>query len=160
MKLFKKTIFIVLISVGALTNSLASSDSHKNAANELLNTINLDELLSQSVDVMLQLELSNNPSLIPFESTMKRFFNKYMSGESLRGEFVEMYINTFTESEIIEINNFYKTETGKKALKTAPQLMADGAALGQQRVLENLQDLESMIKEEALKIQKLQQEQN
>lgn len=158
MKLFKKIILTAFISVGVLTNALASSDSHKEAADQLLNTMNINELLSQTIDAMLQLELSNNPSLIPFESTMKIFFDKHMSGESLRDEYIELYINTFTESEIIEINNFYKTETGQKALRTAPQLTADGAAIGQQRVEENIQELEKMIKEESLKIQKLQQQ--
>jgi len=158
MKLFIKTIFVLFVFVVISTSTQASSDSHKNAANELLDTININELLSQSIDAMLQLELSNNPSLIPFENTMKSFFNKYMSGDSLRDEFLVMYMNTFTEGELIEINNFYKTETGQKALKTAPQLMADGAALGQQRVEENIQELETMIKEESLRIQNLQQQ--
>ena len=158
MKLYQKIIFTLFIYAVTLTNTLASSDSHKSAANELLNTININELLSESIDAMLQLELSSNPSLIPFEGTMRSFFNKHMSGESLRGEFIKMYMNTFTESELIELNKFYNTKTGQKALKTAPQLMAEGAALGQQRVEENILDLQNMIEEEALRIQQLQQE--
>ena len=80
-----------------------------------------------------------------------------MSGESLREGFLEIYIETFTEKELKEMNAFYNTATGKKALKETPALMSKGAALGQKRVQENISELQGMIAEEAKKIQEMQQ---
>ena len=146
-------ILIIILSVTITSTVYAFSDSHKKAANDLMDTMNLNELLSQSIEAALQIELNNNPSLRPFEGTMRAFFNKYMSGESLREDYVQLYMESFSEAEIIDINTFYKTPTGQKALKATPALMAKGAALGQKRVQENISELQAMITEEAQRIQ-------
>ncbi len=52
--------------------------------------------------------------------------------------------------------NFYKTATRQKLRKATPELTAKGAAIGQQRVKENMVELKKMIAEEAEKIEKLQ----
>lgn len=160
MKLFKLCIYLLVFTLSSSfyqATALAASENHRKAANDLLDTMDLNTLLSGSIESMLQLQLSQNPSLLPFEKTMQTFFNKYMSGESLREGFLEIYIETFTEKELKEMNAFYNTATGKKALKETPALMSKGAALGQKRVQENISELQSMIAEEAKKIQEMQQ---
>ena len=160
MKLFKLCIYFLVFTLSAFFYQIpafAVSDTHRKAANELLNTMDLNTLLYGSIESMLQLQLSQNPSLQPFEKTMRTFFNKYMSGESLREGFIEIYTEAFTERELKEINAFYSTPTGKKTLEATPALMSKGAALGQKRVQENIPELHNMIAEEAKRIQKLQQ---
>lgn len=149
---------IALIVFLSQANAFAELNSHQKAANELLDTMDINTLLSGSIDSMLQLELSKNPSLKPFEKVMRTFFNKHMSGESLREPFIDIYVETFTEKELKLINKFYSSPIGKKTLKETPALLSKGAALGQQRVQENLPELQKMIEQEANKIQKLQQE--
>ena len=80
-----------------------------------------------------------------------------MSGESLRDEFVQLYVNMFTESELIEIAEFNKTPTGQKALKVMPVLMQQGAQVGQQRVVENIDVLRQMIDEQSKTLKELQE---
>lgn len=156
MRIYKKFTFVFLAAALVITNAFAATDSHNKAADELLDAMNMNELLEQSIESMMQFELSNNPALLPYEETMRAFFKKYMSGDSLRDEFIAIYVETFSENELIEIADFYKTETGQKALKTAPELLAKGAAIGQQRVQENLPELQEMVKQEARRIQELQ----
>lgn len=160
MKKFKTCIYVLLIAIIVLfsqANSFADVNSHRNAAHELLDTMDLNTLLAASIESMMQLELSNNPSLLPFEQTMRAFFNKYMSGESLYEAFIDIYVETFSESELKSINEFYNTPTGKKVLKETPALLAKGSKLGQQRVRENLPELQQMVQEEANRIRELQQ---
>ncbi len=88
---------------------------------------------------------------------MKVFFSKYMSEESLKDQFVDIYVETFTENELNLINAFYSTPTGKKVLRETPSLMAKGAKLGEQKVLENISELRKMIEEEAERIEGMQQ---
>ncbi len=147
----------VLLTLVSFTPAMADSASHKKAAASLLDTMNMSELLSQSIEAMLQLEIKNNPQLRPFEGTMRTFFQKYMSGESLRDDFIDIYTAAFTEKELLEIQSFYQTPTGQKALKVTPRLMAQGATLGQQRVKQNLPELERMVREEAERLKKNQQ---
>jgi len=118
----------------------------------------MNSRLDESIETILQIELSKNSTLQPFEEVMRTFFHKHMSGESLRGEFIEIYVETFTKKELIEINSFYETPTGGEILKETPALMTKGMKLGEQRVQENLPELQSMIRKEAERIQKLQKD--
>jgi len=138
--------------------AVADEESHKAAALSLLETMQMDELLLQSIEAMLQLEIQNNPSLAPFAGTMRKFYSTYMSGDSLREEFARMYSEAFTEQELNEINAFYLTPTGQKAISETPTLMSKGAQIGQQRVLANISELQFMIQEEANRISELQSE--
>ncbi len=156
MKLSKAGIYfflIILLLFFFQINTSFASDEHRKSANQLLDTMDLNRLLAGSIDAILQLELSKNPTLKPFEKTMKVFFSKYMSDESLRDQFVDIYVETFTENELNTINAFYSTSTGKKVLRETPALMAKGAKLGEQKVLENISELRKMIEAEAKRIQ-------
>ncbi|MFE8073441.1 DUF2059 domain-containing protein [Marinobacteraceae bacterium S3BR75-40.1] len=144
------------LSLASAPATWADMTSHEKAASQLLKTMHLDQLLGDSLNAMLQLELQNNPGLRPYEDTMKAFFKKYMSAKSLHDEFVGLYTETFTEEELVEINAFYSTPIGQKMLTTAPDLMAKGAAIGQRRVQENLPELRRMIEEEAQRLSDLQ----
>ena len=135
----------------------AIQESHRASASRLLDTMEINVLLAGTIESMLQLELSKNPALQPFENTIRDFFNKYMSGESLRDAFIDIYVETFTENELNELNAFYSTPTGQKTLKETPALLAKGARIGEQRVQENIPELKLMIQEESKRIQALQQ---
>ena len=139
----------------SMTN--ADESSHEKTASKLLDAMQFNELLAKSIDAMLELELQNNPSMKPYRATMKEFFETYMSGDSLRWDFIKLYTETFTEKEMKDIIAFYSTPVGRKTLTTAPDLMAKGAALGQQRVMENLGELEYMIEQESKRIEELQE---
>lgn len=151
-------VFVTLIIIMSLNlNASASSESHRNAANRLLDTMDINTLLAGTIESMLQLQISQNPTLQPFENIMRNFFNKYMSGESLREAFINIYVETFAEKELNELNTFYSTPTGQKTLKETPAMMSKGGKIGEQRIQENISELQLMIQEEAKRIQALQQ---
>jgi hypothetical protein len=81
-----------------------------------------------------------------------------MSWESLKPEFLKIYANAFTATELREINKFYATDTGKKTIENMPALMAQGAQIGAVRVQENIGELQAMIKAESERLQKLGQQ--
>ena len=159
MKFLLSLSFYLVLTLALFFNYGVSgaSDTHRKATQKLFDTMEMDALLSGSIETMLKMQISQNPALKPFESTMRAFFSKYMSGESLREPFVAIYMETFTEKEIHEINAFYSTPTGRKTLKQTPALMAKAARIGEQRVQQNLPELELMIREEAARIQAMQQ---
>ena len=130
-------------------------NTHHSAAHELLLCMNIDETMMQTVDGMLELELQSNPQLIIYKDTMREFFTKHMTGQAMRDAFARMYMDTFTEKEIRDLIEFYSTETGKKAIKTLPELTQKGAIWGQETVMNNIEELQLMIQEEAERLQKL-----
>lgn len=160
MKKLIKIILLATFSILIMTyTSFSDEISHKKAAAELLKIMQLDKMLNETIDKILDLEMSRNPALQPYKNTLKKFFEKYMSAKSLEKDFITIYVEAFTEKELQELVSFYKTPTGQKALKATPELTAKGAALGQKRVQDNIEELQQMIAEEAQRIQQLQEKQ-
>lgn len=117
------------------------------AANELLSALNMDKLMSESIEQMLNLQVQQNPKIAPYKVEMRKFFAKHLAWNSLKGEFVKMYADEFTEKELKDLTAFYKTPTGLKALQKMPGLMAKGAQIGQKRVEDNRSELEAIVRE-------------
>ncbi len=124
----------------------APSESHLKAAAELLDLVHVDRSTSQALDVVLKLQLRQQPNLEPYEHTLRAFVQKYMSWESLKGDYARIYADALSETELRQMIAFYRTPTGQKAIKMIPELMAKGAALGQSRVQENREELQRMIR--------------
>lgn len=153
MKLSK---LIFLITLLVCCGQSFADDASKKEAEILLTTLELDKAFEQTTIKMLDVQLKQNPKLAPFKQVMLRFFNKYMSYDSLKPEMVEIYSEAFTASELKEIVAFYKTPTGKKSIKKMPELMAKGGQIGAQRVQDNIQELQEMIRIESERLQKRQ----
>jgi len=142
----------------SLTNSslsFADSDSRKEAEN-MLDMLGMESTLEQSIDQTLNIQLQQNPALVPYRDVMKKFFQKHMSYQSLKPDMVNIYAESFTASELREIIAFYSTPTGRKTIDQMPKLMSKGGRIGAKRVEDNIQELQQMIQDEAARIQKTQ----
>jgi len=107
--------------------------------------LEMETLMSKSIETMLDAQIAGNPKLAPLKPVMMKFMNKHMSWNSLKGEFLKLYLETFTQSEVEDLVVFYKTPTGRKSIRLMPEMMAQGAAIGQKRVQANLPELQSLI---------------
>jgi len=152
MKLFKLGLLVGSLAISSLT--FANSDSEIEAE-KLLNSMGMEKTMTASMSQMLDLQMQQNPTLVPFKLVMMKFFNKHMSWDSLKPEFVQIYSEAFTASELRDINAFYATDTGRKTIQKMPTLMAQGAQIGAARVQANIMELQSMIKAEAERLESL-----
>lgn len=155
MRLTNISLLIALLSISSI--SLADPAAEKEAE-RLLNMMGMEEAMKQTTSQMLDLQLQQNPALVPFKEVMMEFFSKHMSYESLKPDMVRIYSETFTAPELREINNFYATEVGQKTIQVMPTLMVQGGQIGAARVQENIGELQAMIKLEAERIQSFQQQ--
>ena len=101
----------------------------------------------ETIEKMLDVQIKQNPNIAPLKGTMLKFFNKYMGWESMKKDMAKIYTEKFTDNELKELTAFYQTPIGKKAAILVPTLAAEGAALGQKRVQENMLELQKMIKD-------------
>ena len=147
--------YLSIILILLATNVLAESD-HEIEAEKLLELAGTKAAMETMTDIMLTQQIQQNPSLVPFKQIMQQFFQKYLSYESLKSDFISMYVEAFTKDELTAINEFYATEAGKKAVKLMPSLMQKGGEIGQRQVQDNIQELQKMIKDEAERIQAVQ----
>lgn len=141
----------VAAAVVLLQPAIARADeaSHKQSAETLLSLMGMEQLLSQSVDQMLDMQVKQNPQIAPYQQEMKSFLGKYMSWPSLKEDMVKIYMTEFTEPELKELTAFYQTPLGKKTVQKMPALMQKGAEMGQRRVQEHLPELQAAIQAKA-----------
>jgi hypothetical protein len=123
----------------------ADEASHRKAVESLFALMEMESLLSQSIDQMLAMQVQQNPALAPYQAQMKAFLGKYMSWASLKEDMAKIYMAEFSESELNELTKFYQTPVGKKAVRKMPALMAKGAEMGQKRVQDHLPELQAAL---------------
>ncbi len=150
MKVFNLKMFLILLLISGYT--FAADKESRKEAEILLNSIGMETLLEQTIPQMLNLQIQQNPSLEPYKQVMLDFLNKHMSYKNLKPDLIDIYADAFTTNELKEINAFYRTPTGIKAIKLMPSLMEKGGQLGAQKVEENIQELQQMIEKKAAQL--------
>jgi hypothetical protein len=145
MKPFVCSIVLGAIALFQPAPARADEASHRKAAETLFASMEMETLLTQSVDQMLAMQVQQNPALAQFQPQMKAFLNKYMSWASLKDDMTKIYTAEFSESELKELGKFYETPLGKKAVQKMPALMAKGAEIGQKRVQDHLPELQAAL---------------
>ncbi len=115
------------------------------AAEALLELMDMQTILAQSTDQMLDLQIKQNPALAPLRSTMRKFMDTYVSWSALKQDIIAMYAEAFDKAELEQMIVYYRSDVGQKSVKTMPELMKKGAALGAKRVEENLPELQKML---------------
>lgn len=154
-----KVIQVLCMVVGLSVFSVAQADTAgTKEAEKLLDLMDMEQALDDSMSGMLDLQLQQNPSLAPYKGVMLEFFRKYMSYESIKPDMAKMYADAFTAAELQELTAFYSTDVGKKTIEKMPELMMQGAQLGTNRIQNNMGELQQMIQAEAQRIQQLQQQ--
>jgi uncharacterized protein len=130
---------------------LAQADeaSHRAAAESLLNQMDMEKMLTQSIDQMLKAQVQANPTIAPYEPQMRAFFAKYMSWASMKEDTINIYMGEFTEDELKQSAAFYQTPVGRKSIQKMPGLLAKGMEMGQRRVQEHLPELQAAISVQA-----------
>lgn len=146
----KKLLLALALAAAAATAAPAQTvpaptPGQESAALVLVDAMNMQVTLQQSLDTMLEMQLQQNPQLRPLEGVMREFFSRYMSWDRLRGDYARLYARTFTEAELRAMTVFYRSPVGQKMARVTPQLMAEAAKLGEQAVQANLPELQQMI---------------
>ena len=154
MKRFFLKLSLILMILALPMMSHADQASHLEAAEDLLASININQTMTETADQMVQNQIAMNPQMAPYKEIMRGFFLKYMTGDVLIKFLSGVYMEEFTEKELNDLTNFYKTPTGKKAIKKLPTLTLKGAQWGQKQVNDNLAELRSLITEEAKRLEK------
>jgi len=132
-------------------------DPRREAAAELLKSINAEVMMNDMIQRALTMELQKNPAMAPYEKVFKAFYDQYLSYGAIREELIDLYVEAFTLEEIRQITAFYRTPAGAKAMRLSPQLFQKGMQIGQRNVAEHIDVLQRMIAEEAERLQALQQ---
>jgi len=145
-------IFLVLLALTPLS-AMATPTSHRQAAEELLNVSGMKGSMDRIIIQMVEMQLSQKPVLAPYREILLQFFNKYLGFNSIKYDFIDIYIEEFSEQELKAITDFYKTPVGQKTITKLPVLMQKGAQVGMTKVQMHQQELREMLQAEAKKLE-------
>lgn len=144
--------FLIALTI-AVTFARADKKSHREATEELLQTMGVEKQLDSSINQSLEVQVKQNPALVPYKDVMRKFLTKHISYAALKDDLIQIYMDEFTEPELRQITAFYKTPAGKKLAEKGPALLGKSMMLGMDRVAQNQEELKQMI-QEATKKQK------
>ena len=149
----KKTYAWIIVSLGLFLSASAYADeSRYKEVETLLEVMRLDTMLSETIDQAMEVQLQQNPSLVPYRHIMEQFMKKYLSYESIKPELIKLYAQAFTKEELNDITAFYRTPTGQKTIQAMPQLMAQGTQMGQTKMQDHLPELQQQILDEMARL--------
>ena len=149
----KKTLLLLTacLVLGA-PQAFASEATHRAAAEEMLKLSKVDQLLTPMYD---QIKATINTLMDRQEMSVEervragRFSEKLvaimaeeMSWEKMKDDFVAIYVKTYSEDEIRQINAFYRTPAGQAMIDKMPALLKASTAISQkyaQRMVERMQ---------------------
>ena len=154
MQILKVAILTAVLAVGATAH--ATDFSARVEASALLDEMNMRASYDQLVNVMLDNQMKQNPSLTPYKAVMAEFFKKYMSYDALKPDIIGIYEANFSADELHDIRMFYGTPTGKKMVKLMAEVSRQSAELSTKRVQEHVGELQQMTKVEAERINRAQ----
>ncbi|MGD2053585.1 MAG: DUF2059 domain-containing protein [Gammaproteobacteria bacterium] len=123
----------------------ADKDSHLQQVETLFRLTNMEQKVDQSIDSVMQLQLSQNPQLSQHADQMRAFFEKHIGWDALKSDITDMYLQTFSEKELEAINAFYITPAGQKVITALPVLVQQRNQLAMQRLQENIGELRQIV---------------
>lgn len=88
-----------------------------------------------------------------YSERLDQLLAQNLKWQDIQTELVNSYTQFFTEQELTEIANFYKSPLGQKMIDTMPKLMQQAALLGQQQVRQTLPEIQGLTQEMLGKLQ-------
>jgi uncharacterized protein len=146
--------FACASTLSARCSTVAKQDrpkTHDQSVEVLFELLEMDKLMGQVRNNTLDAMVKQNPLMIEFRLILDEFLDKHVGWESVKPEFIALYMEAFTKREIDALIDFYNTKVGKKAIATLPGLTKKGMQIGAQKVEGNIAELQQMIADELVR---------
>jgi hypothetical protein len=141
---------VILFSVSCWPLAVtADPETHRQAVDKLFDLTDMQQKIAESVDTVLAMQLGQNPALREHRDLVRAWLEKTIGWEGLRDDVTDMYLKTFTEQELDEMNAFYGSPTGRKVIRQLPELVQQRNRLAMQRMQDNIAELQQVIGEQS-----------
>ncbi len=114
---------------------------HYKAAEDLMLAMNMPQNLDASIPKMVEMQAQSNPMLAGKQEALTAFMMKHSSWNALGKEYIKIYMEEFTETDLKELAAFYRTDLGKKLATKQNALSMKGSQMGQNAVAANMSEL-------------------
>ena len=125
--------------------ALGDEQSHRKVAEELLLVMEVDKSLPKVVDQVVDTQVQLNPQLAAQREVLRQFFTKYLNWASVKEDTITAYTHEFTEPELQQLTEFYKTPLGKKAHEKMTKLALIAGQIGLKQAQAHQTELQQML---------------
>lgn len=156
--------FIVLLGITAFSaNTRAQADSHEDAALEFLESMNMDNMMDLVYDQIVP-SLEGIAGQIGVTEEQRPIFDKYLvrmieimrdviNWEKMKPHMISAYVDVYSESELRELTEFYRSPLGQKFVEKMPELLAASTSMTQELMKEYLPRMQQLQKEMQAELQ-------
>ncbi len=154
-------IFLVLMVLCFSSFALADTSNHRQAAEEVLLLMKVDEMMNPIINQIQQNQLrqlqQSNMSAETYEIAKKhtqRIFDlllRELHWEKWKDDSINMYTSVYSEVELKELIEFYKSPLGRKMVEKTPLLTQQSLQMSQKimkRVAPEIQAISNEMKNE------------
>jgi hypothetical protein len=151
---------IILVSVAVGLPANAQDQSKRALAEEMLNLMNMRQTLDQTTAMIKQFFVAQirraNPApadpaaQAKLTSDLEKIMDmvkQEASWDKMKGDYISIYSEAFTEPELKDIVAFYKTPSGQALIKKQPQVMKRSLELSQKMMGRLLPKIKAMVDE-------------
>ncbi len=135
---------LLILTAGAAENSGNATDSHRQAAEELLVMSRAEQTMEpmfKQIRGMFEKQIvatdvppEKQAIVQSYMSRVLDLTERELRWDLMREDVIGIYTEVFTESEIRELISFYKTPIGQKSLERIPLVLQRSIVLSQERV--------------------------
>jgi len=156
----KVIVFIAVALVFGVVAARAQEQSRRALAEELINVMDARSLLERNLDLIKQMiqtqagqmnQITGRPGASPDASqTSEKMFelvSQYLNWDRIKGDFISVYSETYTEDEMKGIIAFYQSPAGQAFLKKQPQLMQRTIEVSQKWMKDILPKIQELAKQ-------------
>lgn len=143
-------LILVLALLGSSATRLdAQTPAHLEAARTLIDLLHLPDLVRMSTEAMIEQQIAANPELESFRDLMVTWAGTHLAGESAMKAYAAMYAAQFSEPELRQLSEFYRTSLGQKLVSKQTLLFTAGAEIGERLAEEHQDELVQLLEERA-----------
>jgi hypothetical protein len=147
---FPPLLLLCCWALGSVAPLLAEpTASHRAAAAELLQVMEIRQQAEVAVEKVLDLQLAQNPAVRAQREVILEWMRSVVASQEAMDRLAELYAERFSEAELRELTAFYATPIGKRAVRELPALMEQGMLIGQQLAQQHSGELRRRLEEHA-----------
>lgn len=152
---------IVLAFIILMKPAEADDRTHKKLAEELLTLMDMQKNIERSFEAVMQIQINrfNNTllpknrsdELRPMRDKMMNLIANELSWDRLKGSYISVYADTFTEEELEGIIKFYRSPAGQVFVEKTPELMKRSMQISQKKMMDimpRIQEITNKLIEE------------
>ena len=135
----------------------AEEDVRSQLAGQLLGLMDVEKNLKQSLDMVRTMQMEQIKKMTPpgqdaakaqaMQAKIMDVMTKEMSWEKLRGDYVAIYAETFTEEELRGMVEFYQSPVGRKLIEKTPELMRRSMMITQKQMTDLMPKVQEAVRE-------------